>query len=81
MKGPANNMSLLVNRASMTGMVVFDWADRYGEAAREMAGWIAAGKLKTREDVVAGGLDAFPDTLLKLFKGENFGKLVLEVGA
>ena len=81
MKGPANYMSLLVNRASMTGMVVFDYAERYGEAAREMAGWIAAGKLKTKEDVVEGGVDAFPETLLKLFKGENFGKLVLKVGA
>ena len=78
-KGPANYMSLLVNRASMTGMVVFDWADRYGEAAREMAGWIAAGKLKSREDVVEGGVDAFPEVLLKLFRGENFGKLVLKV--
>jgi NADPH-dependent curcumin reductase CurA len=80
-RGPANYMSLLVNRASMTGMVVFDWADRYGEAAREMAGWIAAGKLKSKEDVVGGGVDAFPEVLLKLFKGENFGKLVLKVGA
>ena len=77
MKGPANYMSLLVNRASMTGMVVFDYAGRYGEAAREMAGWIAAGKLKAKEDVVPGGIPAFHETLLKLFKGENFGKLVL----
>jgi NADPH-dependent curcumin reductase len=77
-KGPANYMSLLVNRASMTGMVVFDYADRYAEAGREMAGWIAAGKLKTREDIVSG-LETFPETLLRLFKGENFGKLVLKV--
>jgi NADPH-dependent curcumin reductase CurA len=71
-------MSLLVNRASMTGMLVFDYANRYPEAMREMAGWLAAGKLKTREDIVAG-LETFPQTLLKLFKGENFGKLVLKV--
>jgi NADPH-dependent curcumin reductase CurA len=77
-RAPANYMSLLVNRASMTGMLVFDYADRYAEAAREMAGWLAAGKLKTREDIVAG-LETFPETLLKLFKGENFGKLVLKV--
>ena len=76
-KGPANYLSLLVNRASMTGMVVFDYADRYKDGARDMAQWIAAGKLKAREDVVQGGIDAFPETLLKLFKGENFGKLVL----
>jgi NADPH-dependent curcumin reductase CurA len=71
-------LSLLVNRASMKGMVVFDYADRYGQGVREMAGWMAAGKLKSREDIVAG-LETFPDTLLKLFKGENTGKLVLKV--
>ena len=76
-KGPANYLSLLVNRASMTGMVVFDYADRYAEGGREMAQWIAQGKLVAKEDVVQGGIDAFPETLLKLFKGENFGKLVL----
>ena len=59
-------------------MVVFDYADRYGVAAREMAGWMAAGKLKGREDVVEG-LETFPETLLKLFSGENFGKLVLKI--
>jgi len=78
MKGPSNYMSLLVNRAMMKGMVVFDYASRYGEAAREMAGWMATGQLKTREDVVEG-LETFPETLLKLFKGENTGKLVLKV--
>ena len=78
MKGPGNYLSLLVHRASMTGMVVFDYASRYGEAAREMAGWMAAGQLKSREDVVEG-LETFPETLLKLFKGENTGKLVLKV--
>jgi NADPH-dependent curcumin reductase CurA len=78
MKGPSNYMSLLVNRASMTGMVVFDYASRYGEAAREMAGWMAAGKLRSREDIVEG-LETFPETLLKLFTGENTGKLVLKV--
>ncbi|HEX4331327.1 MAG TPA: NADP-dependent oxidoreductase [Usitatibacter sp.] len=78
-KGPSNYLSLLVNRASMTGMVVFDYAERYGEAAKEMGGWIAAGKLHAKEDVVKGSIDSFPETLLKLFKGENFGKLVLAI--
>ena len=78
-KGPSNYLSLLVNGASMVGMVVFDYADRYGEAAREMAGWIAAGKLKAREDIVKGGIADFPEGLMKLFRGENTRKLVLEV--
>jgi hypothetical protein len=76
--GPSNYLSLLVNRASMKGMIVFDFAARYGQAAREMAGWMAEGKLRSREDIVSG-LETFPDTLLKLFRGENFGKLVLKV--
>ncbi len=65
-------------RASMTGMVVFDYADRYGEAAVELAGWMAEGRLRSREDIVEG-LDTFPDTLLKLFSGKHSGKLVLKV--
>jgi NADPH-dependent curcumin reductase len=77
-KGPSNYLSLLVNRGRMEGMVVFDYADRYGQAGREMAGWMAAGKLKSREHLVEG-LQTFPETLLKLYKGENFGKLVLKV--
>jgi NADPH-dependent curcumin reductase CurA len=77
-KGPSNYLSLLINRGRMEGMVVFDYADRYGQAGREMAGWMAAGKLKSREHIVEG-LQTFPETLLKLFKGENLGKLVLKV--
>jgi NADPH-dependent curcumin reductase CurA len=77
-KGPSNYLSLLVNRASMKGMVVFDYANRYAEAGREMAGWMAAGKLKSREHIIAG-IETFPETLLKLFKGENIGKLILKV--
>jgi len=78
-KGPSNYMSLLVNRASMTGMVVFDYAPRYGEGVRDMAGWLKEGKMVTKEDIATGGLAAFPETLLKLFRGENTGKLVLQV--
>jgi NADPH-dependent curcumin reductase CurA len=76
--GPSNYMSLLTNRASMKGMLVMDYFDRYPQAGAEMAGWIAAGKLKSREDIV-DGLANFPETLLKLFKSENFGKLMLKV--
>ena len=77
-QGPKNYLSLLVNRARMEGIVVFDWAPRYGEAIEAMAGWMAAGKLKSREDIVPG-IEHFPETLLKLFNGENFGKLIVQV--
>ena len=77
-KGPANYLSLLVNRARMEGIVVFDYADRYHLGVAEMAGYLKAGTMKSREDIVQG-LENFPETLLKLFNGENFGKLVLQV--
>ena len=79
-QGPKNYLSLLVNRARMEGIVVFDYADRYHLAVAEMAAYLKDGRMKSKEDVVQG-LDTFPDTLLKLFNGENFGKLVLQVAA
>ena len=77
-QGPKNYLSLLVNRARMEGIVVFDYADRYHLAVAEMAGYLKDGRMKSKEDVVKG-LDAFPEALNKLFSGENFGKLVLQV--
>ena len=77
-KGPANYLSLLVNRARMEGIVVFDYADRYQTAVTQMAQWMKEGTFKTREDIVHG-LKNFPEALLMLFEGKNFGKLVLQV--
>ncbi|MES2423008.1 MAG: NADP-dependent oxidoreductase [Pseudomonadota bacterium] len=77
-QGPKNYLSLLVNRARMEGIVVFDYADRYHLAVAEMAGYLKDGRMKSREDVVHG-LETFPNALTKLFTGENFGKLVLQV--
>jgi hypothetical protein len=77
-KGPANYLSLLVNRARMEGIVVFDNVARFPQAAAEMAGWMKAGQFHTREDIVEG-LEKFPETLQMLFDGKNFGKLILQV--
>ena len=79
-QGPKNYLSLLVHRARMEGIVVFDYAKRFPQAVAEMAGYLKDGRMKSKEDVVVG-LDTFPETLLKLFNGENFGKLVLQVAA
>ncbi|MEV6393033.1 NADP-dependent oxidoreductase [Nocardia xishanensis] len=75
--GPSRYMSLLVFRASMTGFVVMDYADRYGEAVAQMSQWLADGTLKSREHVVEGGVGQFGETLNMLFSGANVGKLVL----
>jgi NADPH-dependent curcumin reductase CurA len=77
-KGPSNYMALLVNRARMEGMVVFDYAPRYQEGIAQLAEWLKDGSIKSRTDVV-DGLENFPSALLMLFEGKNFGKLVLKV--
>src|ERR1700730_4932601 len=79
-RGPANYMMLLVARASMTGFLVFDFARRYPEAMAELAGWYQAGRLVSRETLVTGSVEDFPETLLKLFEGANTGKLILALG-
>ncbi len=78
--GPANYMQLLVSRASMTGFVIFDYVDRYAEGFSQLSGWLESGELHSREDVVSGDVDEFPNALARLFKGENTGKLVLALG-
>jgi hypothetical protein len=77
-RGPKNYLSLLVHRARMEGMVVFDYADRFPAAVAELAGYLKDGRIKSKEDVVSG-LDTFPEALVKLFTGQNFGKLILQI--
>ncbi|MGB3110890.1 MAG: NADP-dependent oxidoreductase [Psychrobacter alimentarius] len=77
-KGPSNYLSLLVNRARMEGIVVFDNIKEYPTAMTDIAGWIQSGDIKVKDHIV-NGIDTFPETLMMLFNGENFGKLVLKV--
>jgi NADPH-dependent curcumin reductase CurA len=70
-------MQLLVARASMTGFVIFDYVDRYPEGIAQLAEWLAAGKLRSHEQIEHGDVRDFPEALLKLFSGENTGKLIL----
>jgi NADPH-dependent curcumin reductase len=76
-QGPANYLMLLVARASMTGMVVFDYEDRYPQAMAELARWFRDGRLVSRQHIVRGDVSDFPDVLLMLFAGQNTGKLIL----
>jgi hypothetical protein len=77
-KGPKNYMSLLVNRATMQGMIVMDYAPEYGKAAKEMGQWLMEGKLKSKEAIYEG-IENFYDTFMRLFSGDKKGKLILKV--
>lgn len=78
MEGPSNYMALLVNRARMEGFVIMDFAQDYGMALQEMGGWMAAGKLQSKEDIYEG-IENFHTTFLRLFSGDKHGKLILKV--
>jgi len=77
--GPRRLLALIVARASLTGFLVLDYADRYDEAIDGIGELIRTGRLNARETVVPGGVPAFPEALLGLFRGINTGKLVLEI--
>jgi NADPH-dependent curcumin reductase len=76
MRGPRNYLNLLVMRARMEGLVVFDYAKDYPQAQAQMLHWMQEGKLKLKEDI-RDGIRNFPEVLNLLFSGGNSGKLVL----
>ena len=63
----------------MIGFITPDYADRYPHARAELADWLRDGRLISHEQIIDGGIRSFPDALVKLFAGENTGKLVLAV--
>ena len=75
--GP-NLMPLLVKRALIQGFLVGDYQQRHEEFINDMSQWLLAGKLKYREDIVQGLKNA-PHAFIGLLKGENFGKLIVQV--
>ena len=84
-EGP-NHLPMLMNavlrkRLTVRGFIIFDdFGALYPAFAAEMTAWIAAGKMHYREQIV-DGLDRAPGAFAGMLRGENFGKLVIRVGA
>lgn len=64
---------VIVMRIKLQGFIVFDYADRYPEARKEISQWLADGKLQRKETIIKGGLVAAEQALLDLYKGINTG--------
>ncbi len=75
---PAFMMRILVNRITVRGFIVRDYADQLGDFLRDVGGWVQTGNIKYREDFI-DGLENAPNGLIGLLKGKNFGKLVVRV--
>jgi len=75
---PALMRAVLTNRIAMRGFIVTDFAAQQGDFLRDVGRWVAEGRIKYREHRVAG-LERAPETLIGMLKGENFGKVIVEV--
>ena len=76
--GPRVHRQLLVARARMTGFLVHDYKDRFGEAISQLSAWIEAGDLVSREHVLEG-IEHAPGAIQMLYRGENTGKLIIRL--
>jgi NADPH-dependent curcumin reductase CurA len=63
----------------MKGFIVFDYIKDYPTARKELASWLAEGKIKRKEHIVLGGLEAAPQALVDLYAGANTGKMLVQV--
>ncbi len=78
-KGPRGIPGLLVvNRILMRGFIVNDYAARFSQAVKDLAGWVAEGRIRVREDIVEG-LENAPQALIGLLNGDNLGKRMVKV--
>ena len=78
--GPRTFGNLLINRVKLQGFIILDYYPRFGEAIRDLSGWVADGSLKSEQTVVRG-FEELPNALNMLFAGENTGKLVVDISS
>ncbi len=76
--GPRVERHLLVKRARMQGFVIFDHMDKYEASVAQLANWVRSGQLCYREDIL-DGIEACPDALAGLYRGENKGKRIIKL--
>lgn len=77
--GLTNIGQLVMQRATIQGFLVLDYAERFEEAINHLAGMLGAGRLHYDETIVEGGIEQAPDALAQLFDGGNMGKLLVRI--
>jgi NADPH-dependent curcumin reductase CurA len=77
--GPRNLFYVTTKRLTVRGFIVSDHLERRSKFLKDMSQWIAEGKIKWRETIVAG-IENAPKAFIALFKGENFGKMLVKIG-
>lgn len=77
--GPSNIILAVGKSLRLEGFIVSNHYDLYPAFVKDMAEWIGAGKLKWKETVEVG-VERAPDAFIKLFNGENLGKMLVKLG-
>jgi NADPH-dependent curcumin reductase CurA len=77
--GPTNLAYIIGKKLTMQGFIVIDHFDKMQQFYTDMAKWISEKRMKWKETVV-DGLENAPGAFTGLFKGENFGKMIVRIG-
>ncbi len=70
--------AFIAKRLGLRGFVVTDHLDRMSAFHADLKGWLARGEVKWRETIV-DGIESAPGAFIKLFKGENTGKMLVRL--
>lgn len=69
---------ILITRARIEGFLLDDFEAEYDRAMADLTSWYKQGLLQVREDI-AEGIESVPHALVRVFKGENFGKQLVRL--
>jgi NADPH-dependent curcumin reductase CurA len=78
--GPRNLSLVVGKRLTIRGFLISDHPDRFADVARELSGWLRAGKI-TFEETVVDGIDNAPGAFLGMLRGDNIGKMVVRIAS
>lgn len=76
--GPANYFNIVFRQATMEGFLLSGYERENDIAIARITEWIRAGKIIYQEDLQEG-FENIPQTLLRIFSGENRGKQLLKL--
>jgi len=77
--GPRNMFEVVGRRLSLRGYIILDHYDRHAAFAQEVGAWVRDGRVKFRETIVDGGVQAAPQAFIDLLRGANTGKMVVRI--
>lgn len=77
-QGPRLLWHFIVKRIRAEGFLVFEFADRYAEALRDLAAWVGSGEIKYRE-TIAEGIENAPEAFMSMLRGGNMGKQLVKL--